>query len=275
MLKTRVITAIVLLTILLAVLFVLPPIYLGGFFLLLLMASAWEWSRLILPNQPWLAYFYASACLLIIAGLMLLHQPLGPFALMFVASIFWLLIAPLMLSRGLKINLKKWSAPYFILGLVLLPATWFSVMFLREIGLLFLLSTMALVWIADIGAYFVGKAIGKRRLAPEISPGKSIEGAVGGLVLCYIYAGLCTFYLAPTLTLFGVWTYRFGWLPMFLMVTALTFLSIFGDLFESQFKRLAGVKDSSRLLPGHGGVLDRVDALIPVMPIAVLLVGFL
>jgi len=275
MLKTRVITAIILLAILLAVLFVLPPIYLGGFLLLLVMAAAWEWSRLILPSQSLLAYLYAGACLLAIVGLMLLHQPLGPFALMFIASIFWLLVAPLMLSRGLKINLKKWSAAYIILGLVLLPATWFSVMFLREMGLVFLLSTMALVWIADIGAYFVGKAFGKRRLAPEISPGKSIEGALGGLMLCYVFAGLCTFYLAPTVTLFGVWTYRFGWLPMFLMVTALTFLSIFGDLFESQLKRLAGVKDSSHLLPGHGGVLDRVDALIPVMPIAVLLVGFL
>jgi len=275
MLKTRVITAIILLGILLAVLFVLPPVYLGGFFLLLVMAAAWEWSRLILPNHPLAAYFYACGCLLIIAGLMLLHQPLGPFALMFAASIFWLLIAPLFLSRGLKINFQKWTALYFALGLVLLPATWFSVMFLREMGLLFLLSTMALVWIADIGAYFVGKAFGQRRLAAEISPGKSIEGAVGGLMLCYIYAGLCTYYLAPTVTLFGVWAYRFGWLPMFLMVTTLTCLSIFGDLFESQLKRLAGVKDSSHLLPGHGGVLDRVDALIPVMPIAVLLVGFL
>jgi phosphatidate cytidylyltransferase len=275
MLKTRVFTAITLLGILLAVLFVLPPIYLGGFFLLLVMAAAWEWSRLILPNQPLSAYFYACGCLLIIAALMLLHQPLWPFVLMFVASIFWLLIAPLLLSRGLKIDFQKCTALYFALGLVLLPATWFSVMFLREMGLLFLLSTMALVWIADIGAYFVGKAFGKRRLAAEISPGKSIEGALGGLVLCYVYAGLCTFYLAPTVTLFGVWAYRFGWLPMFLMVTALTFLSIFGDLFESQLKRLAGVKDSSHLLPGHGGVLDRVDALIPVMPIAVLLVGFL
>jgi len=275
MLKTRVITAIILLGILLAVLFVLPPVYLGGFFLLLVMAAAWEWSRLILPNHPLAAYFYACGCLLIIAGLMLLHQPLGPFALMFAASIFWLLIAPLFLSRGLKINFQKWTALYFALGLVLLPATWFSVMFLREMGLLFLLSTMALVWIADIGAYFVGKAFGQRRLAAEISPGKSIEGAVGGLVLCYVFAGLCTYYLAPTVTLFGVWAYRFGWLPMFLMVTALTCLSIFGDLFESQLKRLAGVKDSSHLLPGHGGVLDRVDALIPVMPIAVLLVGFL
>jgi len=275
MLKTRVITAIILLMILLVVLFMLPPVYLGGFFLLLVMASAWEWSRLVFPHRPWLAYLNAGACLLIIAGLMILHQPLGPFALMSTAGIFWLLIAPLLLSKGLKINFQKWSVLYFVLGLVLLPATWFSVMFLREIGLLFLLSTMALVWIADIGAYFFGKAFGKRRLAPEISPGKSIEGALGGLALCYVYAALCAFYLVPTVTLFGVWAYRFGWLPMFLMVTALTCLSIFGDLFESQLKRLAGVKDSSHLLPGHGGVLDRVDALIPVMPIAVLLMGFL
>jgi phosphatidate cytidylyltransferase len=134
---------------------------------------------------------------------------------------------------------------------------------------------MGLVWIADIGAYFVGKAFGRHKLAAQISPGKSIEGAIGGLVLCYLYALLCTLYLPFENSIFGAWAIRFGWIPMFLMVTVLTVFSIFGDLFESQFKRLAGVKDSSFLLPGHGGVLDRVDALLPVMPIAALLAGFI
>jgi len=211
---------------------------------------------------------------LIILGLLFLNNPVWQFALLALAVMFWVFNAPYLLARGLNFSLEKWRYFYSILGLILLPATWFALIFLREIGLTFLLSAMALVWIADIGAYFVGKAFGRHRLAAQISPGKSIEGAVGGLVLCYVFAGLCTYYLAPTVTLFGVWAYRFGWLPMFLMVTALTCLSIFGDLFESQLKRLAGVKDSSHLLPGHGGVLDRVDALIPVMPIAVLLVGF-
>jgi phosphatidate cytidylyltransferase len=121
----------------------------------------------------------------------------------------------------------------------------------------------------------MGKAFGKRKLAVQISPGKSIEGAIGGLILCYVYAFACVYYLSFESTLFGAWAIRFGWIPMFLMVTVLTAFSIFGDLFESQLKRLAGVKDSSHLLPGHGGVLDRVDALIPTMPIAALLAGFI
>ena len=101
------------------------------------------------------------------------------------------------------------------------------------------------------------------------------EGAVGGLFLCYIYAFLCVTYLPLGDTLFGAWAIRFGWVPMFVMVTVLAAFSVFGDLFESQLKRLAGVKDSSHLLPGHGGVLDRVDALIPTMPIAALLAGLI
>jgi phosphatidate cytidylyltransferase len=162
---------------------------------------------------------------------------------------------------------------YGVLGLILLPATWFALVFLRELGLVFLLTTITLVWVADIGAYFVGKAFGKHKLAIQISPGKSVEGAIGGLVLCYVYAFLCVFYLPFEATLFGAWAIRFGWVAMFLMVTVLTAFSIFGDLFESQLKRLAGVKDSSHLLPGHGGVLDRIDALMPTMPIAALLAG--
>jgi phosphatidate cytidylyltransferase len=158
--------------------------------------------------------------------------------------------------------------------LILLPATWFSLVFLRELGLVFLLTSIALVWVADIGAYFIGKAFGKRKLAIQISPGKSVEGAIGGLVLSYGYALLCVIFLPFESTIFGAWAIRFGWVAMFLMVTVLVAFSIFGDLFESQLKRLAEVKDSSHLLPGHGGVLDRVDALIPTMPIAALLAGF-
>jgi phosphatidate cytidylyltransferase len=175
----------------------------------------------------------------------------------------------------MNLSLQKLRPFYVVLGLILLPATWFALVFLRELGLIFLLSTMALVWVADIGAYFVGKAFGRRKLAVQISPGKSIEGAIGGLILCYVYAFACVYYLSFESTLFGAWAIRFGWIPMFLMVTVLTAFSIFGDLFESQLKRLAGVKDSSHLLPGHGGVLDRVDALIPTMPIAALLAGFI
>jgi phosphatidate cytidylyltransferase len=262
MLKTRVITALVLLAVLLPILFLLPAIYIGAFFLVALVAAAWEWSRLLTPEANRAAFLYAFFCLGIILFLLGMQNATWQFAILLLAVLFWLFVAPLILAKGMNLSLQKLRPYYVVLGLILLPATWFALVFLRELGLLFLLTTMAFVWVADIGAYFVGKAFGKRKLAVQISPGKSVEGAIGGLVLCYLYALACIFFLPFETTLFGAWAIRFGWVPMFLMVTALTAFSIFGDLFESQLKRLAGVKDSSQLLPGHGGVLDRVDALI-------------
>jgi phosphatidate cytidylyltransferase len=275
MLKTRIITATILLAVLLPILFLLPPYYLGAFFLIALIAAAWEWSRLIAPEAKLAAWLYAVFCLLIIVFLLAIQVPTWQFALLMMAVLFWFFIAPFMLAKGMNLSLVKLRAFYSILGLILLPATWFALVILRDMGLVFLLTTMALVWVADIGAYFVGKALGRHKLAAQISPGKSIEGALGGLALCYLYAFVCIWYLPFEDSIFGAWAIRFGWVPMFLMVTVLTAFSIFGDLFESQFKRLAGVKDSSHLLPGHGGVLDRVDALLPVMPIAAVLAGLI
>ena len=275
MLKTRVITATVLLAILLPILFLLPAFYLGLFFLVALIAAAWEWSRMIAPEAKFAAWLYALFCLVIILLLLGMQAVTWQFALLVMAVLFWFFVAPFILARGMHLSLQKFKPFYSVLGLIILPAAWFALVFLRELGLVFLLSAMALVWVADIGAYFVGKAFGKRKLAAQISPGKSIEGALGGLLLCYLYAFLCVAFLPLGDTLFGAWAIRFGWVPMFVMVTVLTAFSIFGDLFESQLKRLAGVKDSSHLLPGHGGVLDRVDALIPTMPIAALLAGLI
>ena len=273
MLKTRVITALVLLAVLLPILFLLPPIYIGVFFLVALLAAAWEWSRLLTPQARAAAWIYALFCLVIILFLLGMQNVSWQFALLLLAVIFWFFVAPFLLAKGMNLSLEKLRPFYVVLGLIVLPASWFALVFLRELGLIFLLTSMAFVWVADIGAYFVGKAFGKHKLAVQISPGKSIEGAIGGLILCYVYAFLCVYYFSFESTLFGAWAIRFGWVPMFLMVTVLTAFSIFGDLFESQLKRLAGVKDSSHLLPGHGGVLDRVDALIPTMPIAALLAG--
>jgi len=273
MLKTRVVTALILLAILLPILFLLPAIYVGIFFLVALLAAAWEWSRLLAPKVGRSAWLYGFFCLAIILFLLGMQNTSWQFALLLLAVLFWFFVAPFILGRGMNLSLEKLRPFYVILGLIVLPATWFALVFLREIGLVFLLTSMVLVWVADIGAYFVGKAFGKRKLAVQISPGKSVEGAIGGLLLCYVYALLCVIYLPLESNLFSAWAIRFGWAPMFLMVTVLVAFSIFGDLFESQLKRLAGVKDSSHLLPGHGGVLDRVDALIPTMPIAALLAG--
>ena len=134
-----------------------------------------------------------------------------------------------------------------------------------------LVSAMAIVWVADIGAYFAGKAFGKRKLAPHISPGKSWEGALGGWLAVLLLGAGSSFTPALSATFCVELQQKAGWPLWVLLMTALVAASIVGDLFESLMKRRAGVKDSSRLLPGHGGVLDRIDALIPVMPLALLL----
>jgi phosphatidate cytidylyltransferase len=275
MLKTRILTAMVLLAILLPILFLMPALYVGIFFLAMVLAASWEWSRLIAPSAKLSAWIYVAFCFLIIIVMLGIKVPAWQFALLFMATLFWLFLAPFILAKGMKISLQQYRPFYSILGLIVLPATWFSLVILRDLGLLFLLTSIAFVWVADIGAYFVGKSFGKHKLASQISPGKSIEGALGGLVLCYAYALLCVAYLPFGDTLFGALAIRFGWTPLFLLVTLLAVFSIFGDLFESQLKRLSGVKDSSHLLPGHGGVLDRVDALLPTMPMMALLAGLI
>lgn len=270
MLKTRVITAVVMLAILLPVLFLLPPIYLSALFFMMLVAAAWEWSRLIAPNADRSAYIYALICAVIVILLWLSAEPSIEIAFLSIAIAFWVFGMPFMLSQGLHLSLLRWRLVLSVLGFIVLPSAWLSLDVLRDIGLLWLLSAMILVWLADIGAYFVGRAIGKRKLASQISPGKSLEGALGGLVLCLIYAILCAYYFLPNETLFGAWQAQWGWGAMLVMTAVLVLFSVLGDLFESQLKRLAKVKDSSNLLPGHGGFLDRVDALLPVMPLVTL-----
>jgi len=154
-------------------------------------------------------------------------------------------------------------------GIALLGA-FLAILALFERSVLYMFSVMALVWIADIGAYFSGKAFGKRKLAPSISPGKSWEGAIGGGVLVLL-AGFGSVAIPALQDTFAASLYQsWGVIGMVLVLTLLVAASIVGDLFESQLKRRAGMKDSSNLLPGHGGVLDRLDALIPTVPLAVL-----
>ena len=157
------------------------------------------------------------------------------------------------------------------MALALLAAAWAALIELRAQGSLMLLSAMALVWVADVGAYAVGRTIGRRKLAPSISPGKSWEGAVGA-ALIVTAAVLATALAWPDVrTLPARLVHGAGWPLAVLLAVALSALSVVGDLYESLLKRQAGVKDSGRTLPGHGGVLDRIDALLPVMPAALLL----
>jgi phosphatidate cytidylyltransferase len=182
---------------------------------------------------------------------------------------FWFVAGPLRLRRH-----DSRGGGHALVG-VLLFGCWLALYELRLHSTWALVSSMAVVWVADIAAYFVGRAFGRRKLAPSISPGKSWEGAIGGAAAVALI-GLAVAWLAATRwpgaldTLPARLLQSAGLLPTVLALLALAALSVVGDLHESLLKRQAGVKDSGWILPGHGGVLDRIDALIPTMPVALL-----
>lgn len=169
------------------------------------------------------------------------------------AALFWIVLAPWWLRRGVGVQAKGLAAAGFI---VILPAT----LAFAALAPLEVLLILVLVWIADIGAYFVGRAWGRRKLAPDISPGKTWEGAIGGTAAALVYA-----------IILGTFIEGLFWVPYLLAAALVAVLSIVGDLFESAVKRQAAVKDSGTLLPGHGGVLDRVDSATAALPVAALL----
>jgi phosphatidate cytidylyltransferase len=278
MLKVRVLTAAVLIPLTLAGLFLLGPRGWAIVTLLVVVLAAIEWADLAGYPQPmWL--LFAAGTLLI--GLLLLFTNGGgfladggwpdavPLAVCGAATAFWLLVAPAWLAAGWRVESRIALA---LLGWLILIATWIAVVQLQARSPWLLLALMAVVWIADTAAYFVGRALGKHKLAPSISPGKTWEGVYGGLIATAAYA-LVLLYFAPqsgyTRTLSAVAVA--GWVVVILGLTA---LSVVGDLFESFLKRQRGVKDSGKLLPGHGGVLDRIDALLAAMPAAALIARY-
>ncbi len=275
MLKTRVITALALLAVFLPVLWFAPLIWLGVLIALVITLAAWEWWRLLFPQNVKRAYSYAGLCLLNLATWFMYADIHAVEFLLWATLAFWLLLVPFFMSRALELNMSFWRWPLAVIGLFILPACWFALMHLRAISMSLFLSVLVLVWAADIGAYFAGKAFGKHKLAIRLSPGKSIEGAVGGwlLVLCIAVLSVVVLseYDLTRTNYFYILQEKLGWLGLLALTTLSVIMSIQGDLFESQMKRIAGVKDSSALLPGHGGFLDRIDALLPVLPLAALL----
>lgn len=255
MLKTRVLTALFLLAGFLAALFLLPTPVVGIVFAVVAALAGWEWAGLMqAPARGRIVYA------LLLFGLCLLFwgSPEQGFPLLWgLSAAFWLLFAPLWLKW-------KWSVACGTVGLVVLLPTWAALVALHERSPLLLLAVMALVWVADSAAYFAGRTFGRHKLAPAISPGKTWEGVVGAVVGVLLY-GLVVSPLLPPLA-------GMDRLALAAVLVLLTALSVCGDLFESLLKRQAGAKDSSRLLPGHGGILDRVDSLTPTLPLAALLV---
>ncbi|MEC5217359.1 phosphatidate cytidylyltransferase [Actimicrobium sp. GrIS 1.19] len=268
MLKTRVMTALVLLAFLVAVVLSKSPIFFviaaTGFFA----AAVWESHRLFGDKRPWLG---AALWTALFAFLMFNPGYVNQKIFFGTCVALWVLrFAP-----SLKFGLPFMQGfPNRLLGLVYALAVlgcFLAIAVLYSWSPLYLLSVMALVWIADIGAYFSGKAFGKHKMAPTISPGKSWEGALGGCLAVLVLAAISVAIpgLADT---FAVHVQaKWGWLGLIAVMVLFDGASIVGDLFESQLKRRANRKDSSNLLPGHGGVLDRIDAMLPTLPLAVLL----
>ena len=245
-------TAAVLIAVLLAALFLLPRGGLAGFLAAVLAAAAWEWARLC--RLGGLATgAYAAGVAALFGAVVLLEAGTHP-AWFAAAVLFWLAVAPVWLWRGVRPGQRTALA---LAGfVVLVPAA----LALLALGPGLALLVLALVWVADITAYFVGKRIGRHKLAPAVSPGKTWEGAAGGLLGALAYAIICAVAAA------GV-----AWIPTLAAAALLAAASILGDLFESAAKRQASVKDSGRLLPGHGGILDRIDSATSTLPLAALL----
>lgn len=275
MLKQRVITAVLLLLVLLPALFAPMAWPFAAFTLVFVAAGGWEWVRL---NGGGAAASVSSALLLALAcGAAWVSGWVdsAPDALWLSATGLWVIAGALALRAGPV----GWGLVPALLrcagGLLLLWLAWLAMCAARARGLNFILSVFSLVWISDIAAYFGGRAWGRRKLAPSISPGKSWEGVWTGMVAVLLVGGLWVVadrqWALDSPSLYSVAASGSGVLGMVLLSVFLTAMGVVGDLTESLVKRNAGAKDSSGLLPGHGGVLDRVDALLPVFPIAIAL----
>ena len=264
MLKTRIITAVVLVTSFSVALFKASDVTWALITLAATLTAVWEWSGLIKLNKPQMMLSLASALSI---GLMLIfanYTEVGMYAdelvfgLLAISAMFWIVLAPVWLISRRKINHKLLMS---ILGMSLLLATWVALNGLQNISPWLLLAVLSTVWLADSAAYFAGKKFGRHKLAPEVSPGKTWEGVAGAMLAVTLYGLLLCYYLHISRWLIvGLWL--------------IVVLSVMGDLFESLLKRQAGKKDSSHLLPGHGGVLDRIDGLISTLPLVLFYIYF-
>ncbi len=264
----RVVTAIILLALAIPAVFVAPVWVWGVFSLLFLSAGAWEWGRLLnrqaSPLPLALTVTLLGSLILVLRELGWAHlTALAP--LVALAAVFWIGAA------GGRLHRHQSHGGGWPLAAVLLLGCWMALYELRRLGPEVLITAMAIVWLADIGAYFAGKAFGRRRLAPTISPGKSWEGAIAGALLVIVAGPFAALHDTLAAALPARMYEQWGPFAASMILGLLVALSIVGDLYESLLKRQAGVKDSGWVLPGHGGVLDRIDALLPTMPVMLLL----
>jgi phosphatidate cytidylyltransferase len=262
-LKTRIITALVLVACFIPALFKLPNTYWAVAMLIVSLFALYEWASMIQlsPNQTKIYVVIA-----LVLGLMIVPQIekygfhqffYQSLILFFIATLFWLLIVPFWMANKWLIRNKVVMA---FVGLLLIFPLWLAFICSKGVDPWLLLCLLATIWIADSAAYFAGKNFGKHKLAPSISPGKTWEGVFGALI---------------AVTVFGAILYagfHINTLAIFPALWIITGFGVVGDLFESMIKRQANIKDSGDLLPGHGGILDRIDGIIPSLPIAILMI---
>jgi len=265
MLKQRLITAALLIPLVVIGILYIPTTYLAIIFAMLVIQGAWEWSGLMRLSSTGFRLIYAivvGSCL-VGAWAVINHETTDWLALP-VISIFWWLVA-IILVRSYPQFSSRWSpiGVKFTIGLLLLVPTWAAIIGLHgyhKSGPYLVLYMLSLIWVADSGAYFGGKKWGKSKLAPEVSPGKTWEGVFCALIASAIYAGIA----AKLFSLPGN-----QWVTFIVLSLVAVAFSIVGDLTESMFKRHVKVKDSGSLLPGHGGILDRIDSITAAAPVFV------
>jgi len=270
LLLTRVITAVAILAVLVGMLSFASAMAWSLFVLAVALAACWEWSRMCgLSRRGQAIFLFASGALG--ALFWLLYARAGDTAFMSAAStaflvstVFWIFAATPWLAQ----KARPGPLACALAGWLVMWPTWFAFVVLRDASPWLLLAIAALVWVADIAAYFAGRRFGRRKLAPAVSPGKTWEGVYGALAGAALYGIVLSWlvhaYPTPISSIFGA---ALG-IPAIACMLVLVALSVVGDLFESWMKRGAGLKDSSSLLPGHGGILDRIDALTSTLPVA-------
>jgi phosphatidate cytidylyltransferase len=263
MLKTRIITASILVAGFIPALFLLPTTYWALATLVVTLLALREWASMIKLSLTQRNIYLAIAA---IAGLIIVPsiEKFGfhvfffmSLYVFFATALFWILIVPFWLKTRRVIR-NQWVMA--ALGLLLMLPLWLALICAKSADPWLLLALLATIWIADSAAYFAGKNFGKHKLAPNISPGKTWEGVWGALLGATLFA---------TMLLFGFDFYNVAIFPL---LWSVTILGVIGDLFESMMKRQANIKDSGDLLPGHGGILDRIDGIIPSLPIAILMI---
>lgn len=260
MLKQRVITALILAPLAAAGFILLQGAWFALFIGAIVALAAWEWARLCGEQRQVGRIVYAATVSLFMIGL---YRDSWPVTYYVLPALCWWAYATVMIIRY-PAGRGVWQGSFVrqLFGLLVLLPAWAGLVWLRaqEYGLWLIFALLILVWAADIGAYFAGKTWGRNKLLPSVSPGKTREGLLGGLVFSELLALAAMFYLG-----WGATAIMLGALGAALVVL----VSVVGDLAESLFKREEGLKDSSTLLPGHGGVLDRIDSLTAAIPMFV------